>query len=233
MEKYKNIYKNFNIEINNTQFKQINEFYKILIEENKKYNLTNIVEYDEFLVKHILDSALPINLIKKNKNLVDIGCGAGFPSIVFSILREDLKITGIDSVNKKIKFIDIVKEKLNLKNINTEHIRIEDFAKKNREKIDIVVGRAVAPLNIFLEYSVPLIKLDGYIIIYKSQNIKEEINNSKEAFNKLDCYIEKIINFEIKTNNEILERNILIVKKNKKTNKIYPREKNKPRTNPL
>lgn len=233
MTNFKEIFKEYNIELTDSNIEKINNYYNILIEENNKYNLTNIVDYEEFFIKHVLDSALPINLIEKNKNIVDIGCGAGFPSVIFSILREDLKILGIDSVNKKTNFINIVKEKLNLKNINAEHIRIEDYAKKYREKIDIVTGRAVAPLNIFLEYSIPLIKKDGYVLIYKSQNVENEILNSQNAFKELNCYIDKKINYKIKYKDEFIERVVLIVKKNKKTDMKYPRDKNKPRLNPL
>lgn len=233
MTNFKEIFKEYNIELTDSNIEKINNYYNILIEENNKYNLTNIVDYEEFFIKHVLDSALPINLIEKNKNIVDIGCGAGFPSVIFSILREDLKILGIDSVNKKTNFINIVKEKLNLKNINAEHIRIEDYAKKYREKINIVTGRAVAPLNIFLEYSIPLIKKDGYVLIYKSQNVENEILNSQNAFKELNCYIDKKINYKIKYKDEFIERVVLIVKKNKKTDMKYPRDKNKPRLNPL
>lgn len=233
MNNIKNIFKKYNIDLLDDQIEKINTYYNILIEENSKYNLTNITDYNEFLIKHFLDCALPINYIEKNKKIVDIGCGAGFPSVIYSILREDLEILSIDSVNKKTNFINIVKEKLNIKNINTKHIRIEDFAEKYREKIDIVTGRAVAPLNIFLEYSVPLIKENGYIIIYKSQNIENEIKNSQNAFKELNCYIYKTINYKLNINNKEIERNILIVKKNSKTNIKYPRKNNKPRINPL
>ena len=164
-----------NITLNNNQLQQLEEYYNILIEENKKYNLTSITNKEDVYLKHFYDS-LTINKIINltNQSLCDIGTGAGFPGIVLKIAFPDLEVTLVDSTEKKCKFLNIVISKLKLQNIKVINERAEIYSKNNREKYDIVTSRAVAPLKHLLEYSIPLVKIDGYYIAMKS-NITEEI----------------------------------------------------------
>ena len=231
MKNLKDLFKKYNINLNNFQIAQFENYFSMLIETNKVMNLTAITEEDDVVVKHFLDSALPEKFFPQNATVIDIGSGAGFPALPLKIVRPDLKITMVDSLNKRIGFLNDVIEKLNIEGANAVHSRAEDFAKNNREKFDIAVARAVAPLNTLVEYLLPFVKVGGVCIIYKSSKLAEELENSQKAIEILGAKIEMIEKYYIVEKE--LEREILILKKNKNTPQKYPRDKNKPKLNPI
>ena len=206
-------------------------YYDELVEYNNKVNLTAITEKDEVYVKHFLDSALPIDEIKNGASVVDIGTGAGFPGLPIKILRPDVKLTLVDSLNKRINFLNLIVEKLQLKNVKNVHARAEDFCKLNREKFDVAVARAVAKLNTLLEYLLPLVKVGGVVLAYKGNNFNEELDESKKAIEILGGKFEKTLQFNLP--NDMGERNVIVIKKIKPTPNVYPRAQNKPKTEPI
>lgn len=231
--KLKDVLTKYNIPITEENILKISKFIDIMKDYNKIHNITAITEDDDIIFKHILDSLLPIEKIPENSKILDIGCGAGFPSIPLTITNNKLNITAIDSVRKKTEFVNLVKQQLNLNNLHVIHTRIEDFASKSdyREKFDIVTSRAVAPLNIILEYSAPMLRNGGYIYAYKGSNYLEEVNNANNALKLLDCELEEVFEYYIK---EIdAKRYILKIKKKSNISTKYPRKQNKPRLQPL
>lgn len=231
MKYLKDLFKKYNINLNDFQIEQFEKYFSMLIETNKVMNLTAITEEDDVAVKHFLDSALPEKFFTQNAAVIDIGSGAGFPALPLKIVRPDLKITMVDSLNKRIGFLNDVIEKLNIEGANAVHSRAEDFAKNNREKFDAAVARAVAPLNTLVEYLLPFVKVGGVCIIYKSSKLAEELKNSQKAIEILGSKVEKIEKYYIEEKE--LEREILILKKIKNTPPKYPRDKNKPKLNPI
>lgn len=231
MKNLKDLFKKYNINLNDFQIEQFEKYFSMLIETNKVMNLTAITEEDDVAVKHFLDSALPEKFFPQNATVIDIGSGAGFPALPLKIVRSDLKITMVDSLNKRIGFLNDVIEKLNIEGANAVHSRAEDFAKDNREKFDAAVARAVAPLNTLVEYLLPFVKVGGVCIIYKSSKLAEELKNSQKAIEILGSKVEKIEKYYIEEKE--LEREILILKKIKNTPPKYPRDKNKPKLNPI
>ena len=215
--------KKINIEITDKQLEQLEIYYELLIEYNKVMNLTGITDHDEVYLKHFYDSLTIAKIIDitKEETLCDVGTGAGFPGMVLKIIFPNLKVTLVDSLNKRIEFLKVVKEKLKLTNIEIIHSRIEDYAKDNREKFDIVTSRAVANLSILLEYAIPLVKVNKYFIAMKG-NAKEEIEEGKNAFKVLNSYIEKSLEFKLPIENS--QRNLIKIKKISITNKKYPRK---------
>lgn len=213
------------------QLKQLEKYYELLIEYNKVMNLTSITNKEDVYLKHFYDSLTLSKIIDLNKDLelCDIGTGAGFPGLVLKIIFPNLKITLVDCLNKRINFLNNVIEELKLENIKTIHARIEDYGKDNREQFDIVTARAVAPLNILLEYSIPIVKVNGYFIPLKG-NLDNEVDYNK-ALIKLKCTIEKKEIFKLPIENS--HREILLIKKNQKTNKIFPRHNNQIKNKPL
>ena len=224
--------KKLGIEPTEEQLEQLNKFYELIAEYNKVMNLTGITEKEQVYLKHFYDSLTIAKVIDLNKEetLCDIGTGAGFPGIVLKILFPNLKITLIDSLNKRIEFLKIVIKELNLNNIEAIHARAEEYAKDNIEKFDIVTSRAVAPLNTLLELSIPLLKINKYFISYKG-NISREIIESENALKQLDSKIEKIEEFELPKENS--NRTIIKIKKQNKTNKKYPRKFSEIKKKPL
>lgn len=224
--------KKINIEITEEQLKQLNTYYEMLIEYNKVMNLTGIIEKEQVYLKHFYDSATIIKVIDltKEETLCDIGTGAGFPGLVLKILFPNLKITLVDSLNKRINFLNEVIKELNLKNIEAIHDRAEEYAHKNIEKFDIVTSRAVAPLNILLEYSIPMVKQNKYFIAYKG-NIEEELNQSEKALKILNSKIEKQEIFNLPIEESI--RTIIKIKKTNRTEKKYPRKNAEIKKKPL
>lgn len=231
MKNLKDLFKKYNVNLNDFQIVQFEEYFSMLIETNKVMNLTAIIEEDDVAVKHFLDSALPEKFFPQNATVIDIGSGAGFPALPLKIVRPDLKITMVDSLNKRIGFLNDVIEKLNIEGANAVHSRAEDFAKNNREKFDVAVARAVAPLNTLVEYLLPFVKVSGVCIIYKSSKLAEELTNSQKAIEILGAKVERIEKYYIEEKE--LEREILILKKIKNTPQKYPRDKNKPKLNPI
>lgn len=230
MEKsIKKMFLNYNIELNDTQIRQFEAYYVFLIEENKKFNLTAITDFNDVIEKHFIDSAISYKYFPKNAKIIDVGTGAGFPGVPLKILRPDLDVTLLDSLNKRINFLNELIKKLDLKNISAIHSRAEDYCLKNREKFDFSVSRAVARTNTLAEYLLPFVKKGGYALFYKSQDIEKEINEGKYAIKILGGNIEKIENFEINNN----KRSLVFVKKISNTPNVYPRGKNLPKTKPL
>lgn len=215
--------KNLNININNEQLEKLNKYYELLIEWNNKINLTGIVEKEQVYLKHFYDSITLIKITDLNKceTLCDMGTGAGFPGLVLKILFPNLKITLLDSLNKRIDFLNLVIKKLELKDIETIHIRIEEYSKVNREKFDIVTARAVAPLPILLEYAMPMTKVSGYFIAMKA-NINNELEISKNAVNILSGNIDEVLEFNLPFENS--KRTLIKIKKIKPTSGKYPRK---------
>ena len=220
-EQFINELKKIDINISVDTLSKLEEYYQILVEENKKYNLTAITEEEQVYLKHFYDSLCIIKIIDlKDQYLLDIGTGAGFPGLVLKIVFPRLKIDLLDSTNKRCLFLQMVIDKLNLKNVNVINARAEEYAKDNREKYDIVTSRAVAPLKHLLEYSIPTLKVNGNFISLKS-NIDEEIKNINNYYNKLYLSNEEIIKYELPCEKSL--RTLYKVTKNKTTPLIYPR----------
>lgn len=225
------IFGNHKISLSPEQATQFECLYNLLIEWNAKMNLTAITEPKEVIVKHFLDSVLPEKLIKQNSTMIDIGCGAGFPSFPLKILRPDLNFTLVDSVQKKLLFVQEVVSKLNFKDVKIIHSRAEDLAIKieHREKYDVCLSRAVAELNVLCEYCLPFVRVGGMFLAYKSQNIEEELKNSKIAIKTLGGEFQEMQSY----NFEEVKRNVVCIKKLFPTSKNFPRGKNKPRLYPI
>lgn len=228
-EQFKEELKKLNIELTKKQEQQLEKYYELLIEENKKTNLTRITQKDEVYLKHFYDSLTITKVIDLNQNLslIDIGTGAGFPGLVLKIVFPTLNITLLDSLNKRIDFLNKVIKELNLKNIKTVNSRIEDYQK---ETFDIVTSRAVAKTNILLELSCKLPKTNGYFIFLKA-NIEEELKESQNAIKELNLTIEKKEIFNLPIENS--QRTILKIKKNSPIPSKYPRNFAKIKKNPL
>ncbi len=224
--------KKLNIDISDNQLKQLEKYYEILIEENAKTNLTAITKKEDVYLKHFYDSLTLVKTIDLTKvnNILDVGSGAGFPSIVLKIFYPHLHLDIIDSNNKKITFLEKLIHELNLKNINLIHDRVEIYALENKEKYDLVTARAVANLNTLIELCLPLVKKDCYFIALKG-NISEEIKNIANELNILKGKIEEVIEFNLPIEDSL--RNIIKIKKVGITPKGYPRTYDKIKKKPL
>ncbi len=232
------------IELNEYQIRQFYNYYLLLTEKNKVMNLTTITDYKDVIYKHFIDSCL-ISKIKEFYNVVnekrqlsmiDVGTGAGFPGIPLKILYPDLKVTLLDSLNKRINFLKETVNVLELDNVECIHGRAEEYGNKieYREKFDICVSRAVANLSTLSEYTIPFIRVKGVFISYKAGNIEEEVNNSKNALKMLNSKIIKVENVYLNDNNgNVYERNFVIIEKDKKLSSKYPRKSGMPSKNPL
>lgn len=210
------------ITITSNQLKQLEKYYHLLIEWNKKINLTRIVEKSDVYLKHFYDSLTLIKVIDLNKKikLCDVGTGAGFPGIVLKIVFPNLDITLIDSLNKRVVFLNNVINELGLQDISAIHTRMEDYSRKNREVFDIITSRAVAKTNILSEISIPALKVAGHLLLMKS-SVDEELASSKDIMNKLDSKINKIIKFNLPKEDSL--RTIIDIVKVSKTHSMYPR----------
>jgi len=220
-----------NIVLTEKQLNQLESYYKLLIKWNEKINLTRITEKKDVYLKHFYDSITLIKAIDLTKelNVCDLGTGAGFPGIVLKIVFPHLKITLVDALNKRIEFLKLIIRELNLENIIAIHERGEEFIKNNRNKFDLITCRAVAKLNVISEICIPGVKINGYFIPMKAQ-IEEEINDTK-FLEKLNAYLEDIVSFTLPYEESI--RNLVVIKKLKETNTIYPRKYDKISKNPL
>lgn len=210
------------LNINDKILNTLEEYYNILKEENQKYNLTRIIEKEEVYLKHFYDSLTITKIINlDNQSICDLGSGAGFPGLVLAICFPDTKLTLIESNNKKCHFLNLVKEKLYLNNVEVINTRTEEYAKENRELYDIITARAVAPLKHLLEYGIPLVKINGNFIAMKS-NTEEEEQNIDNYYNKLDITEEDRIIFNLPKENSL--RTLIKYTKLKETNIKYPRK---------
>lgn len=221
--------KNIGIELSDLQKQQFIDYYELLVEKNKVMNLTAITDFKEVMQKHFIDS-LSIIRVKNltNESIIDIGTGAGFPGIPIKIAFPETNIVLLDSLNKRVGFLNEVIETLNLKNIKAIHGRAEDFAhtKEYRESFDIGVSRAVAKLSVLAEYCLPYVKKGGYFIPYKSGKISEEIQISQNALKILGSSLVKEEAFILP--NSDIERSLLVIEKVKYTPRQYPRSAGKP-----
>ena len=214
---------------------EIEKFYqymKLLLEWNEKINLTAITDESEIIRKHFIDSLTISKLIKEDTNVVDVGTGAGFPGIPLAITKK-VKVTLVDSLNKRINFLNIVKESIELNNVNTVHGRAEEVGQneKYREKFDYAVSRAVAPINVLLEYMLPLVKVGGYCLCMKGPKVIDEMQGIENVAEKLGGKHIKLEELEIP--GEESRKNVIIIKKVESTNKKYPRKHGTPAKQPL
>lgn len=228
----KELFKDLNVNLSDTEEEQFLTYYNFLIEENNKYNLTSIIEKNEVLVKHFYDSLtlLETNLFQTNKTVVDIGSGAGFPSIPLAIIKPHIKFTLVESQTKKANFLKALVLKLNLQNVVVVNQRSEDFVRRNFEKFDIATARAVAALNILSELSLPLVKVGGSFLAMKGLNYETELNVSKSGIIKLGGKVKNIVNISLPL--QLGKRTIIIINKEKSV-KGYPRAFKEIKKNPL
>lgn len=225
--------KELNIDLSENQLEQFYKYMNILSKWNKVMNLTAITEPKEIIIKHFVDSLTVLDKIKDENFIIDVGTGAGFPGIPIKIACPDIKVILLDSLNKRINFLNEVIKELNLENIETFHGRAEDYGrdKNHREKYDVAIARAVAPLNILLEYLMPFVKVNGKCICMKGVKAEEEIENSKRGVRLLGG--DKIIIDDFSISNTDIERSIITIEKKKYTDRKYPRKAGTPSKEPL
>lgn len=225
----------FNITLSDIQVEQFMTYYELLVEWNGFMNLTAITEYEEILKKHFEDSLSLVKVcdLTKEISLIDIGTGAGFPGIPLKIAFPNLKITLLDSLQKRIQFLNAVIEKLALTDIDAVHGRAEDFAKPGslREQYDICVSRAVANLTTLSEYCIPFVKRGGVFVSYKSEKLIEEKQEAENAISILGGCVEKQIQFTLPDSD--ICRSLFVIKKIKESPKKYPRKAGLPAKEPL
>ena len=224
--------KKMNINLSNSELEKFYKYKELLIEWNSKINLTAIVDDIDIINKHFVDSIIINKYVNKEK-VIDIGTGAGFPGIPLKIINDKLEVTLLDSLNKRVNFLNIVINELNLNNIEAIHGRAEEVFKnkKYREMYDIATSRAVAQLNVLVEYMLPAVKVGGTCICMKGNNIKEELDKSRKAIKVLGGKLEKVEEFVIP--NTDYKRNIIIIKKEKSTPIKYPRKAGIPSKEPI
>lgn len=219
--------------INTKMQQQFEDYMKLLLEWNEKINLTAITNEDDIILKHFVDSLTISKYIDKGRTIVDVGTGAGFPGVPIKIAREDVEVTLVDSLNKRILFLEDVINKLQLQGIKTLHYRAEEFGqnKKYREKFDIATSRAVANLSTLVEYLLPLVKIGGICICMKGSEVEEELEESKKAIQILGGEIETVEQFTLPESD--IKRNIIIIRKKSSTPYKYPRKPGTPAKEPI
>ncbi len=222
-----------NIELDNEALNQFNRYKEMLLEWNNKINLTAITDEKGIALKHFIDSIYPVNEFTSHSSIIDVGIGAGFPTYPLKIVNKTLKITALDSLNKRLKFLDEIAKELNFMDINLIHGRAEDFGqnKQYREKFDYATARAVAGLNILVELCLPFIKVGGHFVVYKGDKWKEELNDSKNAIKILGGEISGFYEYNLPEIND--KRAVILIKKIKKTPKEFPRKPGLPNKKPL
>lgn len=222
------------LELTELQLQQFVDYYEMLVEKNKVMNLTAITEFSEVIKKHFIDSLSLVRVYKPSKDKVlDLGTGAGFPGIPLKIVFPEIEVVLLDSLNKRLLFLDDVIQKLQLTKIKTLHGRAEDFGKsaEYRESFDLCVSRAVARLASLSEYCLPYVKKGGYFIPYKSGKIEEELKQSEKSLKILGAQLEKVEEFILPGTD--MERSLVMIKKTAATPKNYPRSAGKPSKEPI
>jgi len=235
IESFKKKVNMLHIELSDKQYNQYVTYYEMVVEKNKVMNLTGITEFDEFIDKHYIDSLSIVNAVDMHQvqSAIDVGTGAGFPGIPLKIAFPHLKVVLLDSLNKRIKFLDAVIEELGLENISTIHGRAEDFAKKKeyREQFDLCVSRAVANLSTLSEYCLPFVAVNGSFVSYKSGDSEEEIHQAKHAISLLGGKVKNVDKFQLPGTD--MGRALVEIKKTKQTPGKYPRKAGLPAKEPL
>lgn len=223
------------VKLDDKQLQQFQRFYEMLVDWNKVMNLTGITEYQEIVDKHFVDSLSVVKIfeLESINRVIDVGTGAGFPGIPLKIAYPHLDVVLLDSLNKRIKFLDVVINELKIKDIYTIHGRAEDFARKEayRENFDLCVSRAVANLTTLSEYCLPYVKIDGFFISYKSGNIDEEMQESEKGIKLLGGKVENVVKFQLPKTD--ISRSFVKIKKVKSTSPKYPRKSGIPSKEPL
>ncbi len=229
-------FKKCEIHLSENKAKQFYDYYKVLVETNEVMNLTTIVEFEEVVMKHFIDSICQFDAVldysdeelEKGLSLIDVGTGAGFPGIPIKIMYPQINLTLLDSLQKRVEFLKNVAQLLDLKNIKFIHGRAEDIAheKQYREKYDIAIARAVANLATLSEYMIPFVKIEGLSVSMKAGDIEEEVQNAEYAITELGGALEDIISFVLPETD--IERNIIVIRKEEKTNRKYPRKAGTP-----
>ena len=206
-----------------------------MLEVNEHLNLTAIKDEDGVILKHLVDSSACVPYIKENARLCDIGCGGGFPSLVIAILRGDVSVLGVDSVAKKVKYVENTAELLGLDNVSVSSRRAEELGrdKDYRESFDVVTARAVARLNVLCELCLPLLKIGGVFISMKSQAAPEELSEARASIEKLGGAVDTVSDYTLTDGDEILDRTIIIIKKVKNTPNTYPRNNSQIAKKPI
>lgn len=232
----KELFERYGITMSDWQKEQLKEYYRVLIKENEKMNLTSITDRDEVIRKHFLDSALIMQSDvwrqKEQAEVLDVGSGAGFPGMVLAVLNPKMKFILLDSLKKRVDFLDELVIEINVNNVIPYHGRAESYGRDEvfRNHFDFVVSRAVAELPVLLEYCIPFVKKGGYFVSYKGRRAEEELQQSGCALEVLGAEIDHIEQYEL---NEGEERNLIYIMNKSVTNKKYPRRVGKPKKKPL
>ena len=224
----------FGIELDDEMINQFDEYANLLVEYNKVMNLTAITEKNEIDEKHFLDSTtlLLSNKLKENAKMIDIGAGAGFPSLPVKIARKDIDVVMLDSLNKRIGFLNTVIGKLGLEKIKAVHLRAEEGGriKEYRENFDIATARAVADLAVLSEYALPFVKVGGFFVALKGNSPSDEVNNAKPAIKKLGGQVREVKEITLPSG---INHTLVVIEKVEKTPSAYPRKAGKPAKEPL
>lgn len=229
--------KNLGISLSIKQLEQFYQYYELLIDRNKVMNLTAITELEDVIFKHFIDSLSLVkvrdNLINSKISLIDVGSGAGFPGIPLKIIFPNISVLLLDSLNKRVVFLNDVIKNLDLSGIKAVHGRAEEFGQNQeyREKFDLCVSRAVANISTLAEYCIPLIKVGAIFVAYKSEKIEDELNKGKNAINILGSKVELIEKFILPGTEA--ERDLVVIRKIKSTQKKYPRKSGLPGKEPI
>lgn len=230
------IFNTYGIFPKDEQIQQLEVYYQLLVEWNKKINLTSIVERNEVFWKHFLDSSLIMtNHLWKDRDgglVLDVGTGAGFPGLVLAVLNPNKQFVLLDSLGKRVDFLDFVIRELEIDNVRTYQGRAEIFGRREdfRNQFDFVVSRAVAELPVLMEYCIPFVKKDGYFVSYKGKKQEEEVAHSARAFVELTAKFDHLDEYQLSSGQK---RFLLYIKNCEETNERYPRKEGKPKKRPL
>ncbi len=228
---FRSVLKEYNIEIDESQYNKFVTYYEFLVSENEKYNLTAITNKNDVFIKHFLDSLICLKHLDFKGKFLDIGSGAGFPSIPLKIIVPDLEVVIVDSLQKRIKFLEMLCEKLELEDVELIHGRAEEVVEEKRESFDFVTARAVASAQVLSELCIPYIKKGGKFLIFKGMNGQEEIDTASNALKKLGCKLMSTEEYELP--DDYGKRTFFVFEKVSKTPADYPRHFSKIKSEPL